>query len=393
MPFPASLTLVTVNVRADLLPDGGSAGSVRLHYDGVPLTGPTADSIVAYVDETETFAADGTATLQVPATNATGWTPQDFAYRVTLRSGSRVRRGTVQLDRATTTVNLADLIQWDGAAVAGTTYATLAQLNTVSTDLDAAEADIATLETTAATLTTGLKNSATALNFVGYVDLTTQPTTGTWAVGDVVLTKLGLLRCTEAGEPGKWLFLGNDRALENGYTGWTYDPAAAVQGSFTPTSGLAYVIRFRAMSNVISTINLHVNNSGGTNLTHAYATLHNDAGAVLGPGAKSANVATSFQSGGEKAVALAVGQAVTVGAYYRAKFWITNSGGTQPTLSRACSSSAAIVNPGQPAGPAAASTPMGYASAESGLGDISGAADNIGNITGITAAPWLAAKA
>lgn len=140
MPFPASLTLITVNVRADLLPDGGSAGSVRLYYDGVPLTGPAADSIVAYVDETATFDAAGTATLQVPATNAVGWTPQDFAYRVTLRSGSRVRRGTVQLDRATATVNLADLIQWDGAATAGTTYATLAQLTAVATDLDAAEA-------------------------------------------------------------------------------------------------------------------------------------------------------------------------------------------------------------------------------------------------------------
>lgn len=128
MPFPASLTLITVEVRSDLLPGGGSTGWARLRYDLQPLTGAAADSIVAYVDEREDFAADGTCTLQVPATNATGWTPQDFAYEVTVCSGSRVRRGTVQLDKGTTTVNLADVVQWEGAAEQGVTYATVAQL-------------------------------------------------------------------------------------------------------------------------------------------------------------------------------------------------------------------------------------------------------------------------
>lgn len=146
MAFPASLTLITVNVRADLLPGGGSTGSVRLYHHGLPLTGPAADSIVVYIDETETFAADGTGSMQVPATNAVGWTPQDFAYNVTVRSGSQVRRGTVQLDRATTTVNLADVIQWEGAATPGVTYATVAQLGAVTTDLDAAEADLTALD-------------------------------------------------------------------------------------------------------------------------------------------------------------------------------------------------------------------------------------------------------
>lgn len=128
MAFPESLTLVTVTVRADLLPDGGSTGWVRLRYDRQPLTSADADSIVAYVDETEVFGADGTCTVQVPATNAVGWTPQDFAYDVTLCSGSRVRRGTAQLDRASASVDLADVIQWEGAAEAGVTYATVAQL-------------------------------------------------------------------------------------------------------------------------------------------------------------------------------------------------------------------------------------------------------------------------
>lgn len=160
MAFPASLTLVTVNVRADLLPSGGSTGWVRLYYGGLPLTGPTADSIVAYIDETRTFDAAGTCSMQVPATNATGWTPQNFTYNVTVRSGTRIRRGTVQLDRNTTTVNLADVIQWEGAAEPGVTYATLAQLDAViallatyATDAEVAAALAAYLTAAAATAT------------------------------------------------------------------------------------------------------------------------------------------------------------------------------------------------------------------------------------------------
>jgi hypothetical protein len=341
MPFPASLTLVTVNVRADLLPDGGSAGSVRLHYDGVPLTGPTADSIVAYVDETETFAADGTATLQVPATNATGWTPQDFAYRVTLRSGSRVRRGTVQLDRATTTVNLADLIQWDGAAVAGTTYATLAQLTTVSTDLDAAEADIATLETTAATLTSGLATATSTANLAsaGYV-----------------------------------------KASDHGLVGWTFDPALVQGGTVLPTAGLAHVARVRMLSAVATNIHFHFT-AGGSSLTagQCFAALYNDAGALLGAGAVTADQAANWATGGYKTCPLSVAQGVTPYAWYRVLFWF--NGTTGPTISRGVNSSSAILNAGLSA------PTLRYSSADTGL--TTAAPANIGSQTGTATAWWV----
>lgn len=117
MTFPASLTLVTVTVQADLLPSGGAAGTCRIFYDN-PLTG---DTVVPYVDVTATLTS-GSATLQVPATNATGWAPVDFMYRVELRAGGRARLGTLQLDKANTAVDLADLIQWNGTVTAGVSY-------------------------------------------------------------------------------------------------------------------------------------------------------------------------------------------------------------------------------------------------------------------------------
>src|SRR3954466_560317 len=117
MAFPASLTLVTVTVQADLLPSGGSHGTCRIFYDG-PLSG---DTIVPYVDET-TALVDGGGTLTVPATNAPGWAPLNFMYRVELRAGGTAWMGTLQLSYLNTAVALADLVQWDGAVVAGVSY-------------------------------------------------------------------------------------------------------------------------------------------------------------------------------------------------------------------------------------------------------------------------------
>jgi hypothetical protein len=138
MPFPAGLTLVEVTCQFDELPSGGAYGTVRIAYDG-PLTGAADNSIVPYVDESAALSAAGTCTIEVPATNDPGWVPVGFAYTVTAKLGPVVRRGTLQLDYQTVEVNLADMVQWDGAATTGTTYATLAQL----TALDAEKLDVA----------------------------------------------------------------------------------------------------------------------------------------------------------------------------------------------------------------------------------------------------------
>lgn len=358
--------------------------------------------------------SNGDVSFQVPACTHPDWRPVNWRYRVTFDGvenpqWSKPFRAVVPHDQGSLTLN--DLVPV-GPASEGSLYAPAN--HTHPTDVSESELTAALvpyafdtdvdlkLDKTGGTVTgaltvnggstllgvvqVGSKNSASNINLCGYYDITTQPTSGmgTWAVGDVVMTRLGLLRCTEAGDPGKWLFLGNDRALENGFTGWNYEPPAAVQGSFTPTSGLSYVFRFRAMSNVISSLTFHVI-APGTNITNAWASLHNDAGAVLGPGAKSANNNTAFQSGGIKDVTLNVGQFVVVGAYYKARLWVVNSGGTQPTMSRACSSASPIVNP-------AVGGTLNYASADGSLTDMNSAPDNIGAMTGIAQAVWAGAK-
>src|SRR5207342_3367379 len=126
MSFPAGLTLVTVHGRFDTLPSGGASGMVRFVSPSA-LHGSVDNSIVPYVDVTVGLDSSGEFTTQLPATNAAGWSPSGWAYTVTASLGVRTISGTLQLDAANTSVELADLFQPDGAAVAGQTYILLSQ--------------------------------------------------------------------------------------------------------------------------------------------------------------------------------------------------------------------------------------------------------------------------
>lgn len=127
MPFPATLTLVTVGIQFDLAPDGGATGWVDFTM-ARPLLGATDNSIVppdtwrATLDD-----ATGSASIQLPATNDPQWSPTGWAYAVEGRIGGAAITGTLQLDYQATSVQLADLLQVDGAAVAGISYILTAQ--------------------------------------------------------------------------------------------------------------------------------------------------------------------------------------------------------------------------------------------------------------------------
>jgi hypothetical protein len=136
MAFPAGLQLVSVHGRIDSLPSGGAAGQARFDRP-VALVGGVDNSIVPARPEYVTLDASGEFTISLPATNDPQWTPQDWAYAVEIVTSSGVVRGTLQLDYQTAAVELADLLQVDGAASTGVTYATLAQLNTGLSDLSA----------------------------------------------------------------------------------------------------------------------------------------------------------------------------------------------------------------------------------------------------------------
>jgi hypothetical protein len=50
----------------------------------------------------------------------------------------------------------------------------------------------------------GAKNGAVNVGICGFLDMDGPPTTGTWAVNDLIRTRTGAYRCTVAGTPGTW---------------------------------------------------------------------------------------------------------------------------------------------------------------------------------------------
>lgn len=331
MPFPAGLTLVSVHGRFDSLPDGGASGRACFECP-YTLLGPTDNSIVAPFRVYANLDADGEFTVDLPANNDPDWTPVDWAYTVRAVINGATITGTLQLDYQTPSVELSDLLQVDGAAEAGTTYATLAQLATVQTDLGAAEADIATL-------TTGLATASASANLA---------------------------------------VAGSVRASDHNLTGWTFDPALAQAGTVQPTAGLAQVARVRMLSSVVTNLHLHFT-AGGSGLTGAYMALYNDAGALLGGGAVTADQSATWGTSGLKTCPLAVAQGVTPYAWYRVLWWFT--GTTGPTISRGSDVSAALLNAGLSA------PTLRYATADSGL--TTAAPGNIGTQTGGGTAWWV----
>lgn len=310
MPFPVGLTLVSVHGQFDSLPSGGASGRVRFDC-AYTLLGPTDDSIVAPFTQYANLDADGEFTIQLPATNDPQWTPVDWAYTVRAVIGGATITGTLQLDYQTASVELSDLLQVDGAATAGTTYATLAQLAT-------------------ATATANLAGA-------GYV-----------------------------------------KATDHNLVGWTFDPALVQAGTVQPTAGLAQVARVRMLSSVVTNIHFHFT-AGGSGLTGAYAALYNDAGALLGAGAVTADQSATWGTGGLKTCPLSVAQGVTQYAWYRVLWWFTGS--TGPTIAAAADVSAALLNAGLSA------PTLRYATADSGL--TTAAPANIGTQTGGATAWWV----
>jgi hypothetical protein len=233
----------------------------------------------------------------------------------------------------------------------------------------------------------GAKNGATNLKLGGFLDIAGAPTAGTWATGDVVMTRTGIYRCSAGGTPGTWTLYTTDQgffhASDAGYSAWSYDPSQTQAGLILPTGGLSFIVRLRLMASTISAINLHLT-VPGAGLTNAFATVHTDAGVKLGATAVTTNQSTNLQTAGERTMPLAAVQNVIPGNFYKIRFWVT--GTTLPTLSRACNSASAIVNAGL------GSPNFRWATADGGLTDAASAPDTIGALTGGQTAWWLAVK-
>lgn len=118
--FPAGLTLVSVTGRVPTA-TSGQASFVRPYT----LVGAADNSMVPPDTRYAALSATGEFTIELPATNDPGWIPVDSPLLVEIVSNSGIIRGTVLLDYQTTSVELADLIQVDGAATVGTSYIAL----------------------------------------------------------------------------------------------------------------------------------------------------------------------------------------------------------------------------------------------------------------------------
>jgi hypothetical protein len=118
MAWPASLTLVTVSVQADLPPSGGATGWITFSSPA-PLLGET---LVPPFTQRLELGATGAGTIQLPATNDPQWSPVGWSYTVRGRIEGETFTGTLQLDYADAAVDLEDLLQIDGGAAVGVSY-------------------------------------------------------------------------------------------------------------------------------------------------------------------------------------------------------------------------------------------------------------------------------
>lgn len=351
MSFPAGLTLVTVTCRFDLPPTGGAPGWVTFTSPG-PLTGPTDNSIVPPFQVTAALDANGMAVVILPATNAPAWVPTGWSYRVTGQFGSAQIKGSASFAYDTPVAQLADTFVASGVAESGITYATMAQVEDLLSGYQPV-GDYVTLD---------FLNSQ---NLVSYETLQEELVQPRADILDLQAEQIG--------------------PLEHGgiLTGWSFDPVSGVQaGTVMATAGRMEVVRFRALSNVITNLHFHITTPGsGLTANGCFAALYNDAGAILGGGAITADQAAAWAVGGFKTMPLLVAQGVTKNAWYKMAWWYT--GTTGPTISRGLNSSSAIVNAG------ISVPPFRYATADTGRTTAASVPANLGTQTGAACAWWM----
>jgi hypothetical protein len=116
----ATPTLITVH--------GALAGLAGVLHGTVTFTAHRAltgaDTVMPPFTITAAADAGGEFTVILPATNDPAWLPADWAYSVVVHAGGGAR-GSLQLDYQNASVELADLLQIDGAAEPGVSYVPL----------------------------------------------------------------------------------------------------------------------------------------------------------------------------------------------------------------------------------------------------------------------------
>lgn len=120
MPFPSGVTLVTVTGKVSGVPDGLPAAVKFTAANWA--AGPAANALWPSFTRHAVIAADGTFSINLPATDDPAWTPVNWSYTVTLTYGDTTTTGTLTVPYAGGTFDLADRIDLGGTVTAGVTY-------------------------------------------------------------------------------------------------------------------------------------------------------------------------------------------------------------------------------------------------------------------------------
>ncbi len=120
MAFPAGVTLVTVTGKVSGVPDGLPATVKFVAADWA--VGPAANALWPSFTRHAVVAADGTFSIDLPATDDPAWTPVDWSYAVTLTYGDTTATGILTVPYDGGTFDLADRIDLGGTVTAGVTY-------------------------------------------------------------------------------------------------------------------------------------------------------------------------------------------------------------------------------------------------------------------------------
>jgi hypothetical protein len=350
--------------------EGNPSPGTVIFKNALTISHKSDDALMVADTRTIQAGPSGVFAIPIPSSNDPAWTPENWTWRITTITPEKttIWYAVVPFDAPGNTIALGKLVPVVQGG--GNLYA---PYNHTHSDL------VTDAELTAALAALPPGGVVSVNNQTGVVTLTAAQVGADPAGSSAV----ALAQANAA----RWAVKSPEDA---GYCGWMYDPGASVQaGLVMPTGGLSHIFRFRATKNTISNLHMHFT-AGGTGLVtgQCFMSLNSDAGAQLAISADQAGAtggSSNWSTSGYKTIPLVGGPvSVTPGAWYKARMW--SNGTTGPTASRAVNSNTVITNAGL------AAPNFWWSTADTGLTTAASAPANIGTMTGIATAWWLAAS-
>ena len=183
----------------------------------------------------------------------------------------------------------------------------------------------------------GARNSLANVRLTGRRATAGAPTSGTWDAGDTVQDSTGVWwLCTASGTPGTWVTPAAPGSewtpADQGLAAWSMDPASCTGAGTTLSAGFIYLVQLLLRAPATLTKVHAVLGAAGSGLTsgQCLAGYYDTAGNRVGV---TADMSTTWNSAGNKAMNLTASYAAPAGKLYAAYLF---NGTTSPTF--ACGS-------------------------------------------------------